>query len=391
MIKSVLLDNFLSFSQYADEIDLRPLNIIIGGNASGKSNFIEAFNILQNAPLSIQNPITERGGIKDWIYNGEGALEDVILDFNVNINIPNSTFKEIKYTFIFGEKDDYFKLLGEKVTGLGDLPVELYNFDIGNSDESFICCRDGEKMIKESIEHIDKSRSILTQIADRKRFPEIAHLSNEVKKIKIYRDWGFGKANISRESHKVQMFNDYLSSDFSNLALVVNELRRDYETKTRILRELQNFCYDIVDFDLRLSGSWAELFFHEKGARFPVPASFLSDGIIHYLCLLAILLHPSPPPLVIIEEPELGLHPDILSSLPDLFKEASKKCQLIITTHSNSIVDDFTDSPEAIMVAERTAFGSRINRLNEQQLKPWLEKYRLGYLWTRGDIGGNLW
>jgi predicted ATPase len=107
--------------------------------------------------------------------------------------------------------------------------------------------------------------------------------------------------------------------------------------------------------------------------------------------LLSILCHPSPPPLICIEEPELGLHPDVLPNLGKLLRETSEASQLIVTTHSECFVDSFTDIPESVLVAEKEERGTQICRLNETQLKPWLEKYRLGSLWTRGDIGGTRW
>ena len=122
-----------------------------------------------------------------------------------------------------------------------------------------------------------------------------------------------------------------------------------------------------------------------------VPATRLSDGTLRYLCLLAILCHPNPPPLVCIEEPELGLHPDVLPTLAELLKEASERCQLIVTTHSDILVDAMSDRPEAVLVAEKHESGTVLRRLEASKLKPWLEKYRLGALWTRGEIGGTRW
>jgi predicted ATPase len=106
---------------------------------------------------------------------------------------------------------------------------------------------------------------------------------------------------------------------------------------------------------------------------------------------LTILCHPSPPPLICIEEPELGLHPDVLPTLADLMKEASQRTQLIVTTHSDILVDAMTDCPEAVWVCEKDESGTQMRHLTREQLEPWLEKYRLGELWTRGEIGGTRW
>ena len=148
--------------------------------------------------------------------------------------------------------------------------------------------------------------------------------------------------------------------------------------------------YDgIDDYDVQIEGGTVQVFFHE--GRFTVPATRLSDGTLRYLCLLAVLCHPNPPPLVCIEEPELGLHPDVLPTLAELLKEAATRTQLIVTTHSDVLVDAMSDRPEAVFVAEKSDTGTTLNRLDAEKLKPWLEKYRLGQLWTRGEIGGTRW
>ena len=143
------------------------------------------------------------------------------------------------------------------------------------------------------------------------------------------------------------------------------------------------------DFDIMIEGGTVQIFVQE--GKFNVPATRLSDGTLHYLCLLAILYDPAPPPLICIDEPELGLHPDLINHIAEALKFASQNTQLIITTHSVSLVDAFTDDPETILVCEKTNDCTRMQRLDAEKLKPWLENYRLGALWTSGEIGGNRW
>jgi predicted ATPase len=109
------------------------------------------------------------------------------------------------------------------------------------------------------------------------------------------------------------------------------------------------------------------------------------------LCLLAILCDPEPPPLICIEEPELGLHPDILPKLADLLLQASQRTQIIATTHSDLLVDAMSEFPEAVIVCEKHEGKSEMRRLRKDELTSWLDKYRLGQLWTRGQIGGTRW
>jgi predicted ATPase len=112
---------------------------------------------------------------------------------------------------------------------------------------------------------------------------------------------------------------------------------------------------------------------------------------VRYLCLLALLCDPSPPPLIGIEEPELGLHPDLLPKVADLLVEASQRTQIVVTTHSDILVDALTDRPETVVVVEKHKGRTTMRRLGDQDLGGWLEKYRLGQLWTRGEIGGTRW
>ena len=162
-----------------------------------------------------------------------------------------------------------------------------------------------------------------------------------------------------------------------------------------LLNSLRKLYDGIDDYDVRIEGGTVQVFFLEglegQKGRFTVPATRLSDGTLRYLCLLAILCHPKPPPLICIEEPELGLHPDVLPVIADLLKQASQRCQLIVTTHSDILVDAMTDQPESVLVCEKSGSGTGLTRLNSNSLKPWLEKYRLGELWTRGELGGMRW
>ena len=136
----------------------------------------------------------------------------------------------------------------------------------------------------------------------------------------------------------------------------------------------------------------AQLWIREKGLENAIPATRLSDGTLRFMALLAILCHPEPPPLVCIEEPELGLHPDVIPLIAELLKSASQRTQIVVTTHSKALIDEFSDDPESVVVCERTPdFGSKFERLSETDLELWLERYQLGELWQKGQIGGTRW
>ena len=124
---------------------------------------------------------------------------------------------------------------------------------------------------------------------------------------------------------------------------------------------------------------------------FSIPSSRLSDGSLRYLALLAILLDPEPPPLIAIEEPELGLHLDLLPNLSRLLVDASSRSQVIVTTHSDLMVETMTERPESVVVCEKRNGQSSMTRLDGEYLADLLEEYPLSDLWTMGDLGGNRW
>ena len=112
---------------------------------------------------------------------------------------------------------------------------------------------------------------------------------------------------------------------------------------------------------------------------------------MRWLALLVILLVPNPPPLVCIEEPELGLHPDVLPKLAELLVSASERMQLVVTTHSDILIDALSDHPEAVIICDKDENGTRFTRLDPTELKDWLDEYSLGELWRKGELGGNRW
>ena len=150
------------------------------------------------------------------------------------------------------------------------------------------------------------------------------------------------------------------------------------------------FSGDAKDVETRIQEGFVQLRVRESSG-ISVPAVRLSDGTLRWLALLAILLNPAPPPVTCIDEPELGLHPDAIHTLADLLVEASTRTQLIVTTHSDALLDAFTDTPEVVCVCEKVEGSTVIQRLDKEHLKFWLDQYSLGKLWMSGEIGGNRW
>ena len=198
---------------------------------------------------------------------------------------------------------------------------------------------------------------------------------------------GYGKG--SRDPQRIDVRPNPLMENFSNLGMFLNRLRQTPRTKANFIEKLSDIYEDLTDFQLNFEGGTVQIFFTE--GDFAMPATRLSDGCLRYLCLLAILLDPEPPPLIGIEEPELGMHPDLIPGIADLLVDASSRCQLVVTTHSDILVDALTEQPESVVVCEKHDGRTTMKRLNQSELSHWLEKYRLGELWTSGELGGVRW
>lgn len=390
LLKSIKLTNFLSYGDQSESIELKPLNVIIGPNGSGKSNLLEAVELIKSSPKDLIAPIRDGGGVRDWLWKGNSKHKEASLD--VVIDYPKGP-SELRYSLRFTEVSQCFEILDERIENATPdtghkAPYLYYKFENGHG---VLNVKGTHRKLQR--EDIEPNQSILSQRKDPDQYPEITFLGNTFTKIRLYREWSFGRFTVPRTSQKADLPNDFLESDCSNLGLVLNRLQENHDLKQRLIKELQSLYDGIQDYFVKIDGGTVQVFFQERinDRTVPMPATRLSDGTLRYLCLLAILCHPTPPPLVCIEEPELGLHPDVLPKLAQLLRDASERTQLIVTTHSDVLIDTMTDQPEAVLVAENGENGSTLTRLNAEKLKPWLEKYRLGQLWTRGDIGGTRW
>ncbi len=192
-----------------------------------------------------------------------------------------------------------------------------------------------------------------------------------------------------RTPQKVDLPTDTLWEDASNLGLILNNYPQ--KTKLEIVERLKQVYEPVDEIQTRVEGGTIQIFLYEKGLPHPIPAIRLSQGTLRYLCLLTLLLHPNPPQLICLEEPETGLHPDVIHGVAQLLIEASQRTQLIVTTHSSSLISALSNIPESVIVCERESSGTTLRRLDRESLEGWLERYELGELWEKGVIGGTRW
>lgn len=233
------------------------------------------------------------------------------------------------------------------------------------------------------------NQSVLSQLRH-PAYAEITFLVDQFSGITLFQDWNSGRQAAARRPQPTDLPSNFLLPDGSNLALVLHDLLQTSEKRDELLGYLRQFYEHARFISTRIQGGPLQLYIEEEDGRL-ISASRLSDGTLRFLSLLAILCHPTPPPIIGIEEPELGLHPDILPTVAELLRLASERTQLFVTTHSDALVSALSDTPESILVCERMPDGTTMERLQPEQLKAWLEDYRLGEIWRMGEIGGNRW
>ncbi|NGZ05574.1 MAG: AAA family ATPase [Magnetococcales bacterium] len=401
-IQSLRIQNILSFGPETPEFELRPLNVFIGPNGSGKSNLIDAISILQAAPKDLLTPFKGKasGGIAEWLWKGHTLATEkrppAALD--VQINLPNRRNRiPLRHKLSFGLSGQKLELMDEAVENARpestDYTDVRFYYRFRNGSPILNIKNKGRSLRRE---HISFDQSILSQRRDPDQYPELFDIIKHYEGIKLYREWHVGRNAPPRLPHPSDLPGDHLNEDASNLVLVLNSLEMDPVTRERILQQLTEFNSRYTRIYPRVEMGSIQLYLEEKLADEParfalIPASRLSDGTMRFLCLLAVLSHPKPPPLICLEEPEMGLHPDILPMVARLLLEASNRTQLIVTTHSDIIADALTETPEYVVVCDKVNGHTRMRRLGQDDLKGWIEEYRLGGAWLNGAFGGTRW
>ena len=405
-IKSITLEGFLSFGHGTNDFSLSPLNVVIGPNASGKSNLVEAISVLRAVPRDLPLPIREGGGVKDWLWKGPDGdhsgfsqvsgshvrAAHIELVFTAgSIAKFHGRDPSVRYKLVFGAEGDSFVVLDERLENNEPAPGETrpsfyFGYEHGRPMLN-VAGEEGPRHLRR--EDIDPTQSILSQRKDPEAYPELGRLAELLARIRIYRSWQFGPDANIRVACRPDARTDYLSENFDNLPARLAALKRSPAVKREMVELVRELAPGFDDFEVVPEGGTLNLYLLE--GNLSIPARRLSDGTLRYLCLLAILVDPDPPPLIVIEEPELGLHPDIHVKLAELLQKASARTQLVVTTHSDILVDALTDTPDAIIVCEKEGDVTRLRRLDPEKLKSWLDKYRLGELWISGEIGGMRW
>ena len=399
-IKRLRLSGFLSFAPESDPFDLQNLNVLIGPNGSGKSNLIEAFELLHATPTALANAIRDGGGAEEWVWKGKGGATEARIE--AVLGTSPTTTRDLSYQLAFRPQAHRLEIVDEvieestrRTQGAKDV-FYFYRFQGGHptintrKSSSKVQQAKPSDYIARPIERqkLRPDESVLSQRKEPDLYPEVAWIGDQFSRIHTFREWSFGRYADLRKPQSASLPGDTLLPDSCNLGMLLNELEhRGHGPEFN--RCLKRFFPRFERISTRVIGGTVQFYLHESGFSSPIPGTRLSDGTIRFLALLVILLSPSPPPVVCIEEPELGLHPDALLLIAELLVAASERMQLVVTTHSDALVSALTEHAESVLVCERIAGATMVRRIEAEKIQHWLDRYRLGDLWRIGELGGN--
>ncbi len=331
---------------------LRPVNILIGSNGVGKSNFISFFKLVNNIYEQRLQNYTKQVGAENLLYYGLKKTQEIF---------GSLVFSDNAYTFNLHPKDDGSMFITEEASWYR---LSKYRYMSKNLDES---------KIKDSGQKRD------------------SYLRWYLQSYKIYHFHDTSKGSPLRSAAKVND-NRILKENGANLPAYLYLMQQKYpKTLKRIETVIRSVMPYFERFDLEpqaLDGS-IELVWNDADAPDKYfSANDLSDGSIRFIALAALLLQPELPKIIIIDEPELGLHPVAITQLAGMIQSAAARgCQIIVSTQSVNLINHF--EAEDIITVDRQDGQSVFNRLSRDDLKNWIDEYTLGELWMKNVINGQ--
>lgn len=389
VLQSLRLSGVLSFADDAPPVEFSPLTVFVGANGSGKSNLLDAIALLAAAPRDLEGFFRRNGGVSSWFHRSGGTE---VSQASVEATLTGR-LGTVRYRLPIKKHSESLHWWEEEITQIADSGENLlYGYF-----EGALALRDGETGGPRElrVDTIDPRHSILRQRRDPERYPELTALAEGLESWCFYRTWSFGRpgGSVARGPAPVGLSSAWLEEDCSNLLHVLARLKASPE-RSSFLARLQDVTEGAADFDVLPVGGQLEGRLLENGVGYSLDR--VSDGTLRYLALIAILLNPNPPQLVVIDEPEIGLHPHLIPVISDLLRDAAKRTQVIVTTHSDLLVDAFSDTPDLVRAVDREQGKSVVRTLPKSDLEIWLDGYKegapaLGRAWLRGAIGGTRW
>lgn len=362
MIENIKISNYKSIRKA--EIELRMLNILIGPNGAGKSNFISFFDLTRHMlEQRLGSYLLEHGGIDNMLYRGRKLSNHIsaLIDFE-NRNAFAFTLKPTQ-----GPKA-YIESTKEYVNHAG--------FDDKRYEEKW-----DAQILDVNVEESE----ILTKAQS-----DGGYLRKFLRSFNVYHFHDTSHSSPLRQLTRTGD-NEYLRNDGSNLAAVLYRLKKtDVKSYNLIESTVRSIAPYFKQFKLipnKIMEGFIGLEWEERDTDMYLDATNFSDGTLRFIALAVLLLQPDSPKTIIIDEPELGLHPAAIIKLGALVKRASRTSQIILATQSIELINNFSISD--LIVVDRDDNQSTFYRLNEEDFVDWRNAYSVGELWEKNIIGGR--
>lgn len=341
-------------------IELKKTNVIIGSNGAGKSNFISIFALLQDILAKNLQVAVGQNGLNSLFYNGRKITEEIAAEV---------FFGKNSYGFNLIPTDDN-RIIFKK---------EYFAYHGNYENESNISRGHSESM---------------WQAGSRNKLDEYIKPILAKQNWRVYHFHDTGRNSRVKQEHNISN-NLVLMSDGGNLAAFLHRLKHNYvKSYDEIVSTIQLIAPYFKDFVLEPQESNREqiiLRWQQKGCEDIFNASQFSDGTLRFICLAVLLLQPHElqPAAIIIDEPELGLHPYAVTIFSEMAKQLPYEKQIVISTQSVELLSEF--DAEDVIVADHSEEGSVFKRLDVEKLDTWLNSdYALGDLWKKSILGGRL-
>lgn len=369
-LKSIELKGFKSIDAEGQTIELGPVTVMLGANGAGKSNLVSFFKMLNYMTTgALQQYVADQGFADSLLYFGAKVTSEVSACLR---------FEDAK------AKDEYSFALGRDATGRLFLQDETIVYHLrGRQNPQTRNLGGGvrESQLKECADSGDQTCQVVCGLLSQCQVFQF-HDTSTTAKIR-----GEGYIDDAR----------FLRSDAGNLAAFLRGLKKREGGKRyydRIVRHIRLMVSQFSDFHLEPSPdnpNYVRLNWLETGSEYLFGPHQLSDGSLRFMALTTLFMQPPNlrPRVIIVDEPELGLHPAAISSLAGMVKAAATATQVILATQSSRLVDEFT--ADQVMIVERDEKRPRtlFRRLNEKVLTEWLERYCLSDLWEKNVLGGR--
>jgi predicted ATPase len=357
----ITVKGFKSFASI-EKLTLAPINVVIGPNGSGKSNFIGVFAFLNAIREGrLQKYVTEAGGAEKLLHFG------------------SKTTKAIELHISFRGGVNQYEI--ELAPAPGD---QLY----ATSEGVLFWDKKHPNPYYEGL--ISHGRE--AGISEPNRKGVAGYVQDHLQRWRLYH---FHDTSPGSPLKKTASLNDnrFLRPDGSNIAAFLYFLREKHQETYGLIRgTIQRVAPFFDDFQLepaQLKPDSIILEWRHKNSDTYFDATMLSDGTLRFIALASLFLQPDRyrPSVILVDEPELGLHPYAITMLASLIKQASTRTQVIVGTQSPLLLDHF--QPEDVLVANRVEGSTQLTRLESSKLAIWLEDYSLGQLWEKNEIGGR--